>query len=191
MSLEEFKAKVLARQIRNALRKGRSYCSNVPASDLAAVEGDHRMRKPAAAKCKELLQAAREALEADKKQGDALVALPSALLDCEDEEVCGTSVPFGNRNWQLVLLTQRVDGDCAERTCLLRDPQTDRFATPPHPMQWSAADKETPGPCGPYHFDRTGSAYLVEHWLCVGDAPCQDVGGETLGWREQGPVVGE
>jgi hypothetical protein len=72
LSLEEFKAKVLARQIRNALRKGRSYCSNVPDSELATVEGEHRMRKAAAVKCKELLVAAREALEADKQQGDGL-----------------------------------------------------------------------------------------------------------------------
>jgi hypothetical protein len=119
------------------------------------------------------------------------VELPAALLDCEDEELCGTSIPFGNRAWQLVLVTHRADGDCAERACLLREPQKERYATPPHPQQWNAADKTKAGPCGPYYFDPSGAAYLVEHWVCVRDAPCQEVGGEVLGWREPGEVIGE
>mgnify|MGYP003407115481 CR=1 FL=1 len=79
LSLAEFKAKVLERQIRNAIRKGRRFCSNVPDSELASVEDGHRMRTAAAASCKNLLKAAREALDAAKAEGDSLAKLTGKL----------------------------------------------------------------------------------------------------------------
>lgn len=71
LSLADFKAKVLERQIRNAIAKGRRYCANVPDGDLAIVEDKHRMRTAAADRCRELLKAAREALAAAKDQGQS------------------------------------------------------------------------------------------------------------------------
>jgi len=72
ISFDEFKAKVLERQIRNAIKKGRQFCANVPDSELAIVEDKHRMRTKAAERCKQLLEAARTALAEAKQQGDEL-----------------------------------------------------------------------------------------------------------------------
>lgn len=123
--------------------------------------------------------------------GDQKVEVPASLLSCEDEESCATSVPFANRGWQLVMVVDRAGGDCWERACLLRDPKKDLFATPPRPQTWGPATSTTPGPCGPYRFDPSQSAYLVQRWLCSADAPCEDLGGQALGWLEPGGVVGE
>jgi hypothetical protein len=72
VSFSDFKAKVLERQMKNAVRMGRAYCANVPDSELGTIEGRHRMRSEAALKCRELLKAAREELDAKKAEGDAL-----------------------------------------------------------------------------------------------------------------------
>lgn len=71
LSFDEFKAKVLEAQIRNAVAKGRAFCANVPNEELGVVEGKHRMRKAAAESCKALLSAARAAHAEDKSQGDS------------------------------------------------------------------------------------------------------------------------
>jgi LAS superfamily LD-carboxypeptidase LdcB len=79
LSFDEFKARVLERQIRNAIKKGRQYCTNVPDSELARIEGKYRMRSEAAANCRELLKAARDALAAAKKSGNALAKQTSSI----------------------------------------------------------------------------------------------------------------
>ena len=71
LSFDEFKARVLKRQVRNALAKGRHYNANVPDNELSIIEGKHRMRAEAAARCRDLLKDAREALAKEQKTGDA------------------------------------------------------------------------------------------------------------------------
>jgi LAS superfamily LD-carboxypeptidase LdcB len=69
-ALEEFKLAVLDGQIAHLVRKGRSFFAEVPSSELETIEDRHRMRKPAAGRCRELLTAAREALTEAKQAGD-------------------------------------------------------------------------------------------------------------------------
>jgi LAS superfamily LD-carboxypeptidase LdcB len=69
--MAELKRAVLDGQISHLVRKGRHFFAAVPASELAVIEGRHRMRKQAAGRCRELLSAARAALEEGKQQGDA------------------------------------------------------------------------------------------------------------------------
>jgi hypothetical protein len=71
-SFEEFKASVLARQIRNAMKKGRAYCANLSDNELGVIEGKHRMLAEAAAQCRELLKTAREAHQSAQKERDSL-----------------------------------------------------------------------------------------------------------------------
>jgi hypothetical protein len=72
LSLEELKAEVQKRQIRWHIKvKHRTYCANVPDSELAPIEKGFRMRTEAAGKCKEMLAAAREEWQTKKKEGDA------------------------------------------------------------------------------------------------------------------------
>lgn len=79
VTLEEFKAKVLEVQIRNAQAKGRRFCANVPDDQLGAVEGKHRMRRAAAESCKALLVAARAALAEDKAKGDSRASITKKI----------------------------------------------------------------------------------------------------------------
>jgi hypothetical protein len=121
---------------------------------------------------------------------DDKVALPEGLAECEDEETCGTSVLFGNRGWQLVLVTQTNEGDCPVSACLLRDPQSGQFATPPSPGRWGQPGQVPAGSCGPYFFDELGEAALVDSSLCVAGKPCTSVHGTALGWLTPGPIIG-
>lgn len=116
--------------------------------------------------------------------------LPKRILDCEDREACGTSVAFAGRGLELVRVLDRTGGDCFRRACVLRDPQTGLFAAPPVAQAWSSAEKVERGPCGLYLFDQKQSAFLLGHVLCEPEKPCQELGGNAIGWREPGPVVG-
>ena len=69
--LEDFKRAVLDAQISHLLHKGRHFFAALPASELEVIEGKQRMRRPAAAKCRELLAAAREELKKAQEAGDA------------------------------------------------------------------------------------------------------------------------
>lgn len=69
--MAEFKRGVLDGQISHLVRKGRHFFAAVPSSELAVVEGKHRMRTRAAGRCRELLAAARAELEEAKQAGDA------------------------------------------------------------------------------------------------------------------------
>jgi hypothetical protein len=119
------------------------------------------------------------------------VRLPKKLLECEDANSCGAALELGNRGLELVLVRQRAGGDCVQAACLLRDPKTGLFATPPSGSAWAKADKTRPGPCGPYMFDRTQSSFLVGDRLCTADGGCKKLGGVALGWLEPGDTIGD
>lgn len=133
------------------------------------------------------------------------IALPSSWTRCEDPSRCGLSAPFGSSGTLLVLVRDQFGADCWHRSCLLFDPGPARFASPPvaedeatgrlstlaGPMRWGAAEDVTPGVCGPYRFDVSGSRFLVRRFHCQLGSTCQEVGGETVGWLVPGAVVGE
>jgi hypothetical protein len=79
LDYEAFKEAVLARQIRNASAGGKKYFAPVPKEELEGIEGRHQMRIEAARRCKELLAAARLALESDKAANKAKAAATSAI----------------------------------------------------------------------------------------------------------------
>lgn len=137
-----------------------------------------------------------------KKKGDELEV---SELGCDDRERCGLSVPYGTSHLRLVLVRDRFGADCWHRSCLLFDPETHLFASPPifenpatgalstrsDPRQWSAAKTAVPGICGPYAFDTSGTTFLVRRYLCRLNEECQDLGGEVIGWLVPGLIVGE
>ncbi len=108
---------------------------------------------------------------------------------CEAPFVCGSSLAFG-RGQQLVLVEAGVGADCWHFACLLRDEETGAFATPPDAAHWGPAAAAQPGTCGPYRFNRSGTAFLVGELVCVTGGPCQAAGGRALGWLEPGLSAG-
>jgi murein DD-endopeptidase MepM/ murein hydrolase activator NlpD len=66
---EAFKAAVLERQTQNALASGRTRYAPVPESELAVVEGGHRLRREAAQQCRALLSAVRAELAEAQRAG--------------------------------------------------------------------------------------------------------------------------
>lgn len=128
-----------------------------------------------------------------KKQGfvGTAVRLPKKLTDCDLPKSCGKSAPFGDSGKELVLVVERAGGDCVERACLLHDPRTRLFATPPKAAQWAAAKDTALGSCGPYLFDASKHAFLVDRRLCTLEQGCRDLGGEALGWLLPGEKEGE
>lgn len=127
---------------------------------------------------------------ARRELAEPTVRLPKKRMRCEDAEACGATARFGARGWRLVQTRQQMGGDCWHRACLLQDPQTGRFATPPHADRWSSAADAQSGPCGLYLFDREQTSFLVGDMLCEAGQPCVDLGGRGLGWRVPGDVVG-
>jgi hypothetical protein len=116
--------------------------------------------------------------------------LPAKLLSCEVEESCGATLPLGATGLELVLVRQEAGGDCVHVGCLLRDPKSKLFATPPHAVSWGPANKTRPGACGPFMFDRAQKSYLVGSQLCAADSGCKPLPGPALGWIEPGDTVG-
>jgi hypothetical protein len=116
--------------------------------------------------------------------------LPAKLLSCEVKETCGATLALGALGLELVLVQQHAGGDCVHVACLLRDPKSRLFATPPHATAWGSADKTRPGTCGPYMFDRSHKHYLVGDQLCAADSGCVQLAGLALGWLEPGETVG-
>jgi LAS superfamily LD-carboxypeptidase LdcB len=106
LSFDEFKAKVLEAQLRNHVARGRSFCANVPNSELEIIEGKHRMRKAAADSCKSLLNAARAAHADDKSKGVALavqttkIGVWSAYRNIAEDTLSwnGTFLDYYNKN---------------------------------------------------------------------------------------------
>jgi hypothetical protein len=121
----------------------------------------------------------------------ARVRLPKKVLSCDLPDACGKTAPFGVSGKQLMLVIERTGGDCLERGCLLYDPSTSLFATPPKATTWAGAKQTAPGSCGPYLFDASKSAFLVDHRLCTFEQGCRDLGGHALGWLVPGENVGE
>jgi LAS superfamily LD-carboxypeptidase LdcB len=70
MTLDAFKRAVKQQQIEHLLLKGRHFIAALPAAELEVVDAPFKLHKTAAGKCRELLAAAREALEAAKQEGD-------------------------------------------------------------------------------------------------------------------------
>jgi hypothetical protein len=121
---------------------------------------------------------------------EAHVRVPPDLMDCEDEENCGESVQFGAQGSLLVLVKERMGGDCYQRSCLLFQPSTGMFASPLAPTSWKSAREAAAGPCL-FRFDESQTAFLVVHWLCVPHEACRDVGGTALGWLVGREILGE
>lgn len=119
------------------------------------------------------------------------VRLPRKLLDCEEPSSCATTAKFGGRDLELVLVRDKAGGDCWNRACIVRDPRTNRYASPPDLQHWTTAAKAKPGPCGLYYFDQAQRSYLIGNRLCFGEPTCQDLEGEALGWLQGGDIVGD
>jgi hypothetical protein len=116
--------------------------------------------------------------------------VPKRLLACEMPDVCGGVLPLSGTGIQLVLIRQLAGGDCVHTACMLHDPKTKQFAKPPHSDTWGPADKSRLGSCGPYKFNSSNSAYLVDDQLCTTQG-CKTLAGPALGWLEPGDVIGE
>ena len=124
-------------------------------------------------------------------QAKRVLPLKAAFPDCDPEDGCGATLPFGQLGLELVLIRQEPGGDCVQSACLLRDPKTGAFATPPLAATWGRVESTRPGPCGPYMFDRAGTAYLVDRRLCQRGSGCRALSGPALGWLEPGETVGD
>jgi hypothetical protein len=140
--------------------------------------------------------------------GAPRVTLPKGWSGCDDVERCGLAASFGSGALRLVLVRDNLGADCFQLGCLLHDPATDRFATPPvrvdeggmptltaQPTRWTSAADATPGSCGPYRFDEQGSVFLTHRYLCRLDGAasavtCEELPGEGIGWLRPGAVVG-
>jgi hypothetical protein len=120
----------------------------------------------------------------------AHVRLPKRLFACEAPSVCGGVLPLGETGVELVLVRQLAGADCVHTACMLHDPKTKQFAKPPHAEAWGQAVKSRLGSCGPYRFDLTNAAYLVDRQLCTAQG-CKALVGPAIGWLEPGDVIGE
>jgi hypothetical protein len=94
---------------------------------------------------------------------------------------CGSPIPFDGSGVELVV-TSFEQGDCVHLACHLYDPAAKKFATPPLARSWADLDRTSGGPCGVYHFDRSGKHYLIETNLCTVGGACRDLGGDAVGW---------
>jgi len=121
----------------------------------------------------------------------ARVSLPAAALRCDDEKLCGSALPLGSSGLELVLVQSQWGADCNHYACLLHNPATRLFATPPVARAWGEAAATAPGTCGPFLFQRDAAWFLVGDELCGPDGHCQALGGRGLGWLWPGPIVGE
>jgi hypothetical protein len=137
----------------------------------------------------------------DFSPGAQRVALPQRWSGCEEPGNCGLFVPFGNGPLRLVLVGEKLE-DCTHRACLLFNPETQKFASPPvlvdatgvpsaaAPPAWSDLAHAIQGSCGPYFFDASSAHFATQHYLCRADGGCRDLGAEFIGWLEPGPSVG-
>jgi hypothetical protein len=117
--------------------------------------------------------------------------LQKKIMRCDMDDVCGSTVAFGDTGAQLVVIHTVTGGDCFTQSCLLHDPRSKRFASPLHATEWGPAAAALRGPCGIYRFDQSKAQYLVGSWLCRVDGGCQHIDGTALGWLEPGAEVGD
>lgn len=140
--------------------------------------------------------------------GAPRVALPKGWSGCDDAERCGLAASFGSGPLRLVLVRGNLGADCFQLGCLLYDPATARFASPPvrvdeggmpsltaQPARWTSAEDAAPGSCGPYRFDERGGTFLAHRYLCrlegaSSGVRCEELPGEGIGWLRPGVVVG-
>jgi hypothetical protein len=116
--------------------------------------------------------------------------LPAGVGRCDDREFCGAWLPFGKRGLRLVMIEQRdVGGHCPTRSCLLYDPGTKLYATPPAAAKWGPAKQATPGQCLPYFFDRAGTHVASGDQVCQLGKGCQKVDGVVIGWLDGGVTI--
>lgn len=120
----------------------------------------------------------------------AHVALPLERARCEDARWCGASLDYGATGLRLVLTEQSEGSDCRQFGCLLFDPTSGGFATPPQSPRWGSAPDMPSGSCGPYRFDSGGRVFLVDDLLCAVGGECEALGGVGIGWLAPGLVVG-
>lgn len=130
------------------------------------------------------------AVGAKRELNGKRLRLPRKVMDCEMPEECAVTAEFGERDLQLVLVLDKGGGDCWNRGCLLRDPHTDRYASPPDRELWGPVEQAKPGACGLYYFNQQKSAFLVGSRLCVAGGACTSLDGEALGWLNAGDTVG-
>ena len=130
------------------------------------------------------------AIGAKRELNGKQLQLPRKVVDCELPEQCGATAEFGERDLQLVLVLDKGGGDCWNRGCLLRDPHTDRYASPPDRELWGPVEQAKPGACGLYYFNQQKSAFLVGSRLCLAGGACAALDGEALGWLSAGDTVG-
>lgn len=105
-------------------------------------------------------------------------------------EECGATLPLGARGTELVVMGN-AQGDCFHRYCLLYDPTTKLYSTPPDGKSWSAPAALEPSECEVYRFATDDLTFFTYTQLCVPGAPCVDVAGTVLGWLVPGRVVGD
>ena len=103
---------------------------------------------------------------------------------------CGRPIPFDGSGVELVVTSFERD-DCAHLGCHLYDPAKKKFATPPVATAWGAIDAVPSGPCGVYHFDRSGKRFLIRTSVCKVGGKCEDLGGDAVGWLSGDVSVGE
>jgi hypothetical protein len=116
--------------------------------------------------------------------------LPVARARCTDKRQCGAALPFGDRGWQLVISGDEY-GDFEHHFCLLYDPATRLFATPPRAAAWADATALESAGCGPYFFNERNDAYFDFEVICRTSgvcAPLDDASAE--GWVVPGVGVG-
>jgi hypothetical protein len=63
----------------------------------------------------------------------------------------------------------------------IENPTTGEVTSPPAASGRSESGHGD-GPCGPYHFDRSGVRFLLASRLCDAGGACRDLGGEAIGW---------
>jgi hypothetical protein len=125
----------------------------------------------------------------DLRAARVRVPLPPERSRCEEPAACGAAVSLPGWGIELVLVQDQMGEDCWTRSCLLRDPETDRYATPPLPEHWGPIEETEAGTCGPFQFDQSGQRFLLERSLCSA-AGCRKLGGRAIGWRDPGATVG-
>ncbi len=125
----------------------------------------------------------------DLRAARARVSLPPGRARCEEPAACGAAVPLPGWGIELVLVQDQMGEDCWTRSCLLHDPKTDRYATPPLPERWGSVDETEAGTCGPFQFDARAQRFLLERSLCSASG-CRKLPGRAMGWRKPGATVG-
>jgi len=119
------------------------------------------------------------------------VTLPPDWTGCKGPDgTCAAALPFGPRGWELVVTNEDFGGDFLEHECLVHDPATHTFATPPDGKKWAAPREVPPGPCGPYLFNHGNDAFLVSDVVCSVGGACTQLEGTGKGWLDPGGIVG-